>query len=56
MLKKYGVLVKGKLFDIMFVYYFINFDMCYNMDVLVEIYFNYMLIFIEEFIGKKGKN
>ncbi|MCB0457091.1 MAG: DNA polymerase I [Flavobacteriaceae bacterium] len=55
-LKKYGISVKGKLFDTMLAHYLINPDMRHNMDVLAETYLNYTPISIEELIGKKGKN
>lgn len=55
-LHKYGVEVKGKLFDTMLAHYLINPDMRHNMDVLAETYLNYTPISITELIGKKGKN
>ncbi|MAZ25929.1 MAG: DNA polymerase I [Cytophagaceae bacterium] len=55
-LKKYDVVVKGKLFDTMLAHYLINPDMRHNMDVLAETYLNYTPVSIEELIGKKGKN
>ena len=55
-LSKYGVQVKGKLFDTMIAHYLINPDMRHNMDVLSETYLNYTPISITELIGKKGKN
>ncbi len=55
-LQKYGVQVKGKLFDTMLAHYLINPDMRHNMDVLSETYLNYTPISITELIGKKGKN
>lgn len=55
-LHKYGVEVKGKLFDTMLAHYLINPDMRHNMDVLSETYLNYTPISITELIGKKGKN
>jgi DNA polymerase I len=55
-LSKYGITVKGKLFDTMLAHYLINPDMRHNMDVLAETYLNYTPISIEELIGKKGKN
>lgn len=55
-LDKYGVDVKGKLFDTMLAHYLINPDMRHNMDVLSETYLNYTPISITELIGKKGKN
>ncbi|MEZ4857605.1 MAG: DNA polymerase I [Flavobacteriaceae bacterium] len=54
-LKKYGVSVKGPLFDTMLAHYLINPDMRHNMDVLAETYLNYTPISIETLIGK-GKN
>jgi len=55
-LAKYGMTVKGKLFDTMLAHYLINPDMRHNMDVLAETYLNYTPISITELIGKKGKN
>jgi len=55
-LRKYGVEVKGALFDTMLAHYLINPDMRHNMDVLAETYLNYTPISITELIGKKGKN
>ncbi|MCX2719005.1 DNA polymerase I [Lentiprolixibacter aurantiacus] len=55
-LHKYGVEVKGKLFDTMLAHYLINPDMRHNMDVLSETYLNYSPVSITELIGKKGKN
>lgn len=55
-LAKYGIDVKGKLFDTMIAHYLINPDMRHNMDVLSETYLNYTPISITELIGKKGKN
>ncbi len=55
-LAKYGIEVKGKLFDTMLAHYLINPDMRHNMDVLAETYLNYTPVSIESLIGKKGKN
>jgi len=55
-LKKYGISVKGKIFDTMIAHYLINPDMRHNMDVLAETYLNYTPVSITELIGKKGKN
>ena len=55
-LSKYGIDVKGTLFDTMLAHYLINPDMRHNMDVLSETYLNYTPISIEALIGKKGKN
>ncbi len=53
---KYGIEVKGLLFDTMIAHYLINPDMRHNMDVLSETYLNYTPVSITELIGKKGKN
>ncbi len=55
-LQKYGIDVKGALFDTMLAHYLINPDMRHNMDVLSETYLNYTPVSITELIGKKGKN
>ncbi|HSR59946.1 MAG TPA: DNA polymerase I [Robiginitalea sp.] len=55
-LRKYGMEVKGPLFDTMLAHYLINPDMRHNMDVLAETYLNYSPVPISELIGKKGKN
>ncbi len=55
-LDKYGVTVKGPLFDTMIAHYLINPDMRHNMDILAETYLNYTPVSITELIGKKGKN
>lgn len=55
-LAKYGVNIKGKLFDTMIAHYLINPDMRHNMDVLSETYLKYSPKSIEDLIGKKGKN
>lgn len=55
-LVKYGVEVKGKLFDTMLAHYLLQPDMKHNMDFLAETYLNYRPVSIETLIGKKGKN
>ncbi len=56
-LLKYGVQVKGKLFDTMIAHYLLQPDMNRrNMDILAETYLNYETVSITELIGKKGKN
>jgi DNA polymerase-1 len=55
-LSRYGIKVKGKLFDTMIAHYLINPDMRHNMDVLAETYLKYSPQSIETLIGKKGKN
>src|SRR6218665_905651 len=54
-LSKYGIQIKGKLFDTMIAHYLINPDMRHNMDVLSEKYLKYSPKSIETLIGKKGK-
>tara|TARA_Y100000766_G_scaffold116550_1_gene100222 strand:- start:8900 stop:11701 length:2802 start_codon:yes stop_codon:yes gene_type:complete len=53
---KYGVIVKGPLFDTMLAHYLLQPDMKHNMDFLAETYLNYRPVSIEHLIGKKGKN
>ncbi|WP_445453236.1 DNA polymerase I [Flavobacterium sp. 25HG05S-40] len=55
-LSKYGIHIKGKLFDTMIAHYLINPDMRHNIDVLSETYLKYAPKSIETLIGKKGKN
>lgn len=55
-LLKYGVQIKGKLFDTMLAHYLLQPDMKHNMDFLAETYLNYRPVTIETLIGKKGKN
>lgn len=55
-LKKYGIKVKGKLFDTMIAHYLINPELRHNMDYMAENYLNYRTIRIDELIGSKGKN
>jgi DNA polymerase I len=55
-LKRYGVKIKGKLFDTMLAHYLLEPDMRHNMEVLSESYLNYTPVPIEKLIGKKGKN
>lgn len=54
-LHKYGIEVKGFLFDTMIAHYLINPDMRHNMDILAETYLGYFPEPIENLIGKKGK-
>ena len=55
-LTKYGIIIKGALFDTMIAHYLINPDMRHNMDILSETYLKYSPKSIETLIGKKGKN
>ncbi len=55
-LKKYGIDVKGKMFDTMIAHYLLNPELRHNMDYLAETYLDYQTVHIEELIGAKGKN
>jgi DNA polymerase-1 len=54
-LSRYGVEVKGKLFDTMIAHFLIRPDMRHNMDVLAETYLQYSPVSIETLIGKKER-
>ena len=54
--EKYGVSVKGPLFDTMIAHYLITPEGKHGMDHLSELYLNYSPVSIETLIGKKGKN
>ena len=54
-LKKYGISVRGPLFDTMLAHYLIEPDSRHGMDRLAEQYLNYQPVSIETLIGKKGK-
>lgn len=55
-LRRYGVEVKGEIFDTMIAHYVLQPDLHHSMDYLAEIYLHYETIKIEELIGPKGKN
>jgi len=55
-LKKYGIDVKGKMFDTMIAHYLLNPELRHNMDYMAETYLGYQTIHIDELIGSKGKN
>ncbi len=55
-LKKYGLQIKGKLFDTMLAHYLIEPEGRRNMDVLAFQYLQYKTMPISVLIGKKGKN
>ncbi len=54
-LRRYGVEVKGELFDTMIAHYVLQPDLRHGMDYLAEVYLHYETIKIEELIGPKGK-
>lgn len=55
-LMKYGINIKGKLFDTMIAHYVIQPELRHGMDYLAEVYLNYRTIHIDELIGARGKN
>jgi len=55
-LKKYGINIRGKLFDTMIAHYLLQPELRHGMDYLAEIYLNYRTVHIDELIGAKGKN
>lgn len=55
-LRRYGILVKGRLFDTMIAHYLLNPELRHGMDYMAETYLKYKTIHIEELIGPKGKN
>ena len=54
-LAKYGIYIKGPVFDTMLAHYLLEPDKRHNMEVLAQNYLNYSPISIETLIGKKGK-
>lgn len=54
-LARYGVLLKGPMFDTMLAHYVVQPELHHNMDYLAEIYLHYKTVHIEELIGPKGK-
>ena len=55
-IRRYGIEIKGTLFDTMIAHYLINPDGRHGMDILAETELNYKPVSIESLIGKKGKN
>jgi len=55
-IKRYGVEVKGSIFDTMLAHYLIQPDLKHSMDFLSETYLHYSPVPIVDLIGKKGKN
>ncbi|RQP09540.1 MAG: DNA polymerase I [Chryseobacterium sp.] len=55
-LKRYGIDLKGALFDTMIAHYLLNPDGRHAMDYLAETYLTYIPSKLESVIGKKGKN
>ncbi|MDR1861277.1 MAG: DNA polymerase I [Bacteroidales bacterium] len=55
-LLRYGIEVRGALYDTMIAHYLIQPDHRHNLDDLCETYLNYRKIPTESLIGSKGKN
>lgn len=55
MLKRYGVEVKGEMFDTMIAHYLLQPEQRHNMDTLAEVYLKYQTIKIETLIGSGKK-
>ncbi|HWK57708.1 MAG TPA: DNA polymerase I [Parapedobacter sp.] len=55
LLARYGVVVKGPLFDTMLAHYLIDPDTRHGMDMLAENYLGYTPVPITDLIGPKGK-
>lgn len=55
-LRKYGIILDGPIFDTMIAHYLLNPELRHNMDYLAETYLKYQTIHIDELIGPKGKN
>lgn len=57
MLRKYGIVIRGKIFDTMIAHYLLEPDnRRHGMDFLAEVYLNYKPVSIESLLGPKGKN
>ncbi|VXD18415.1 DNA polymerase I [Marinoscillum sp. 108] len=54
-LRNYGVMLKGAIFDTMLAHYLIDPETAHNMDVLAENYLNYTPISFSELVGKGKK-
>ncbi|MGI6232240.1 MAG: DNA polymerase I [Prevotella sp.] len=54
-LHRYGVDIKGKMFDTMIAHYLIQPELRHNMDFMAETLLHYRTVHIEELIGPAGK-
>lgn len=52
---KYGIVVKGPLFDTMLAHYLLRPDLIHNLDYLADTYLHYTKLPADLLIGKKGK-
>ena len=55
-LRKYGIIIQGKLFDTIIAHYLLNPELKHGMDYLAETYLKYRPIPIDSLIGTRGKN
>ena len=55
-LSRYGIELKGNLFDTMIAHYLLQPELRHNMDYMAEVYLRYQTVHIEELIGPRGKN
>ena len=54
-LRRYGIELKGKLFDTMIAHYLLQPELHHNIDYMAETLLGYQTIRIEELIGPRGK-
>ena len=55
-LSRYGIELKGNLFDTMIAHYLLQPELRHNMDYMAEVYLRYQTVHIEELIGPRGNN
>lgn len=53
---RYGIQVKGELFDTMLAHYLLDADSRHNLDLLATRYLSYKMVPITQLIGEKGPN
>ena len=54
-LRNYGIMLQGPLFDTMIAHYLLQPELRHNMDFMAEVYLNYETVHIDVLIGPKGK-
>ena len=54
-LRNYGIMLQGPLFDTMIAHYLLQPELRHNMDFMAEVYLNYETVHIDALIGAKGK-
>ena len=54
-LRNYGIMLQGPLFDTMIAHYLLQPELRHNMDFMAEVYLNYETVHIDALIGPKGK-